>query len=328
MRLLANRIHEHQVDKILHGLDSVADLHQLRAARESSRLWSLGFTGAIPRFALSFTVATFTFAFAGTFADSFALLATFGEFYNFEEQFQGSSLESSIETILKIASLGILIFTTAPLSALSKRNGEDQSVPLDRAERCLRSAVTLYAHAAVCGRTLEASGANRVALSREVKCTGKVEREIRHAWRTTRSAKSVSALPRYQKLSEKRHAAVVIAAVRSHALRIDSQPDEALRELGFLLATVATRCAEGRTGALATEEQLRECEPQTSHEVLRLITVSLVVGTAAVGAALLPIPQAAFGTVVSVVGVLIVALVYRRRAAQGIDILGVMGGGR
>ncbi len=207
------------------------------------------------------------------------------------------------------------------VSRSHKRTARDHLLML---ERRYRASVALYQSAARCGRARVSSGWARPSIEADVKNTYLAEQAIRQAWRTTRPTSG--AITGYRRVHLKRHAGRVVAAVRAASLRVDADPDEGLRELGLMLATIAERCAEGRAGALLDEEQLAGHEPVRDYEALRIMSAAIFVAVAAIGIALLRLPATVAAPLTSAAGVIGVALVYRKAARQGMETMGALFG--
>ncbi|WP_051722346.1 hypothetical protein [Streptomyces albus] len=111
----------------------------------------------------------------------------------------------------------------------------------------------------------------------------RIERDLLRAHHTVGTIASSS--PRHE--SARRHAAHVAGALRQDLVRLDSEPDTALRDLARKLLTIGERYAQGRVGALLPEDDLRDVVPlsvtrEHLKESLRLVAAVL----AALGAAL------------------------------------------
>ena len=85
----------------------------------------------------------------------------------------------------------------------------------------------------------------------------KVERLLFRVHRTSRSIPSRS--PRRPHV--KRHAAHVAGALREQLNRVDTDPDQGLRDLALLLTRIGDNYAAGRPGALLCEEALADVRP-------------------------------------------------------------------
>lgn len=125
----------------------------------------------------------------------------------------------------------------------------------------------------------------------------------------------------------KRHAGLVVAALRRAEARVDSDGDAALTLLAALLTAVAERVAEGRIGALLDEQHLpADLTPARDLEPLRLSAAAVLVTACAVGVAFLPLPDGADVYVIGGCGIVILAVLYGRRVHQFLDLLGVIRG--
>ncbi|MFJ2638115.1 hypothetical protein [Streptomyces sp. NPDC087511] len=82
------------------------------------------------------------------------------------------------------------------------------------------------------------------------------------------------------------HAALVAGALRAESLKIDADPNATLPRLGAMLAVIGERCAEGRIGAMLSEEFLAEATPVSlTRTAIRESVHVIVVVTAAMVAA-------------------------------------------
>ncbi|MFK4600477.1 hypothetical protein [Streptomyces pristinaespiralis] len=125
-----------------------------------------------------------------------------------------------------------------------------------------------------------------------------------------------------------------VKAVRAHVRRvvkcldaaeaqIDVDGDQALPKLVSLLDQVVDRYAEGRLGALLDEAKLTAYPAGRDWEALRLAILAVVIGVGAVGAGFLALSDPVTTVLIASVGVLGVALLYRKNLTRGIDLLGL-----
>lgn len=110
-----------------------------------------------------------------------------------------------------------------------------------------------------------------------------IERDLLRAHRTVGTMASSS--PRHT--AARRHAAHVAGALREDLVRLDSEPDMALRDIAQKLITIGEQYAQGHVSALLPDDALGDVVPlsitrETLKESLRL-TVAIL---AALGAAL------------------------------------------
>lgn len=176
-------------------------------------------------------------------------------------------------------------------------------------ERRLRAALILYGHAAQCGRSLSARGLVRESMANSAREISQAERLVLRAWKTSRLRRSKPSRRRRSEL--KNHAGRVVSVMRTVAARVDADPDEGLRELGLLLVRIGDRLAEGRVGALLDETELQDHEAVRDWEVLRTLVAALIVAAAAVGIALLHLPDQVAGPLTTVAGVIVLVTLFR-----------------
>jgi hypothetical protein len=125
----------------------------------------------------------------------------------------------------------------------------------------------------------------------------------------------------------KTHAGLVVSALHRAEARIDNEGTQALSELASLLMTIARRVAEGRIGALVDPPHLEGLSPARDWEPIRLAAAASLFAATALGAAFLPLPDGAHTYLVGGCGVLILTLLYGRRAYQLLNLLASIRGG-
>ncbi|MGW1811544.1 hypothetical protein [Streptomyces sp. NPDC002078] len=123
------------------------------------------------------------------------------------------------------------------------------------------------------------------------------------------------------------HAGLVVAALRRAEARVDIDGQDAVPELGGLLITVAERITEGRIGALLDDGHLTDLTPARDWEPFRLAAAAVLFAASAVGVSLLHLPDGANAYVIGGCGVVILTLLYGRRAYQFLNVLGTVRGG-
>ncbi|WP_280854395.1 MULTISPECIES: hypothetical protein [unclassified Streptomyces] len=104
----------------------------------------------------------------------------------------------------------------------------------------------------------------------------RIERDLLRAHRTVRTIAWSS--PRHA--SARQHAAHVAGALRQDLVRLDSEPDVALRDIAQKLISIGERYAQGRVGALLPHDALADVTPlsitrETLKESLRLVVAIL-----------------------------------------------------
>ncbi|MCX4792631.1 hypothetical protein OG369_43430 [Streptomyces sp. NBC_01221] len=117
------------------------------------------------------------------------------------------------------------------------------------------------------------------------------------------------------------HVRRVVKCLNAAEARIDVEGDQALIELVVLLGQVADRYAEGRLGALVDAEKLTRYQAGRDWEALRLALLAVVVAAGAAGAGFLALSEPVTVVLIASVGVLGVALLYRKNLPQGIRLL-------
>jgi hypothetical protein len=180
--------------------------------------------------------------------------------------------------------------------------------------------VLLMLSAVHCGRTyaqLQAQGTldlPRVSVRR-------AERVVRRAWR-----KRHDRVRWHQRRELKVHAARVVSALRQAEARQGQDPDEALRTMATLLATIAHRYAEGRTGQLLDEQQMAGAEPVPDRSWLHLLAAGVGIVAVLVGLAHAGLPEVATGPVVALIITAVLTLIYRGRLPGLGDLIDIVRG--
>lgn len=148
------------------------------------------------------------------------------------------------------------------------------------------------------------------------------ERVVWSAWRTRHGR-----IRRARRGELKRHAAVVVGAVRAMEARQDSEADTSrvLEDTAVMLLKIAQRYAEGRTLALLDAEELQNVTPAQSREWMRLISLGLIVTGTVTGALIAGLPDAAATPLIGVISLLAWSILYGGRMV-GSDLVDVMRG--
>ncbi|QIY92980.1 hypothetical protein HEP87_00350 [Streptomyces sp. S1D4-11] len=89
----------------------------------------------------------------------------------------------------------------------------------------------------------------------------------------------------------------------------------------MLLDQVADRYADGRIGALLDEEKLTGYPAGRDWEALRLAFLAVVIAAGAVGVGFLALSEPVTVVLIASVGVVGVALLYRKNLRQGMGLL-------
>ncbi len=127
-------------------------------------------------------------------------------------------------------------------------------------------------------------------------------------------------LGKYRRAAVKQHAALVVAALRHAEARIDAEGTSALPALAHLLVTIASRYAVGRTAALLDEEDLEGMTPARDWEPLRMALSAVLIAAAALWATWMDLPEGADAYVIGGAGILVLVLVYGRRARRALEV--------
>lgn len=184
--------------------------------------------------------------------------------------------------------------------------------------RAFRPVVAVLGAVRACGAVYGAAGPQRTedlwVLAQSMKV---VRKELRRAHRVRGS------LPRRsgRVKAVRAHVLRVVKCLDAAEARIDVDGDQALPALVALLDHVAERYADGRLGALLDKETLTNYPAGRDWEALRLAFLAAVIGIGAVGAGFLALSDPVTTVLIASVGVLGVALLYRKNLTRGIDIL-------
>ncbi|MDX3260845.1 hypothetical protein PV336_16635 [Streptomyces sp. MI02-2A] len=175
-----------------------------------------------------------------------------------------------------------------------------------------------------CGDARKASVESRPLRLRFVASNvNEVSKAIRRAYRTRGTLAAFS----HRRRLMKKHAGVVVAALRAAEARLDSDPNQALHDLGVLILKIAERYVDGRIGQLLDEDELADLQPAPDREPLRLILSAVLFGAGATGIVLAPVPEAAQTYLVGACGLLVLSLIYGRGASKALGLLAALRGG-
>lgn len=172
-----------------------------------------------------------------------------------------------------------------------------------------------------CGSVHGAAGQQRTdGLKRHAVYMDVVRSELRRAHRV------LGTLPAGDRRRAVRaHVRRVMKCLNAAEARIDVDGDHALSALVVFLGQVADRYADGRLGALLDEEKLTDYPPGRDWEALRVVllavVIAVVIAVGAVGAGFLVLSCPVTGILIITVGVLGVALLYRKNLAKGMGLL-------
>ncbi|MFJ4331187.1 hypothetical protein [Streptomyces sp. NPDC088935] len=119
------------------------------------------------------------------------------------------------------------------------------------------------------------------------------------------------------------HVRRVVQCLNDAEKQIDVKGDQALPLLVGHLSQIADQYADERLGALLDEDSLRNYQAGQDWEALRLAGLAVVVGIGAVAAGFLALSDPVTVILVFSVGVLGVALLYRKNLPRGLGFLGL-----
>ncbi|MFF9364455.1 hypothetical protein [Streptomyces griseoluteus] len=147
------------------------------------------------------------------------------------------------------------------------------------------------------------------------RCVASAARRQRHlVWRS------------HRRRALKKHAGLVVAALRAAEAKIDTVGPDALTEVAKILVTIADRYCQGRPGALLDESELTDLQPAKDREPLRAAAVAVLIVAMTVGAALFGVAAEAMPVLIGAFGMVAVTVVYGRRARQMTDMIGTIRG--
>lgn len=117
------------------------------------------------------------------------------------------------------------------------------------------------------------------------------------------------------------HSKLVVAALQQAERKLDTDRDQALKDIADLMLTISERYVDGRVGALLDESQLSGLEPVANREWMRLLTAIVLTVSSALGIALLGLPSSAVPYVMGGVGLLCFTAVFGQRSSRTLDLL-------
>ncbi|MFD4711938.1 hypothetical protein ACFWN5_20025 [Streptomyces sp. NPDC058430] len=166
---------------------------------------------------------------------------------------------------------------------------------------------------------------------RQARMLRRVSKRLRAVLRNLPDAPSARrSVPRLsaRKRALKAHARHVAAALRVIELRIDTEPDEALRELACALVQVSDRYCHARLGVLLDDHYLQGVEQPPNRELLRWVLALLVAGGSVTGLAVSGIlPEPVEGIVYTIAILLSLTIVFGRKIQRSIEVLAAITGG-
>ncbi|SHN37947.1 hypothetical protein SAMN05216499_1584 [Actinacidiphila paucisporea] len=149
-----------------------------------------------------------------------------------------------------------------------------------------------------------------------------VARAVRRAHRTRGAVPFRS----HRRRILKRHAGLVVAALRAAEGKIDSAPESALPNLAELVLRISENYIGGRIGQLLDDADLQGLEPVADREPLRIIAAACICGGTAVGISFTALPDEAKTYLIGVGGVIGLTIIYGRNARRAFDILATLRG--
>ncbi|MEU1670218.1 hypothetical protein ABZ547_42835 [Streptomyces sparsogenes] len=133
--------------------------------------------------------------------------------------------------------------------------------------------------------------------------------------------RSIVAFQSHRKKALRQHVELVSAALQKVTLKLDSDPDIAVREIASLVLRVCESHAQRRVGALLDESYLTGLEPVQSREWIRLsVTVTATV-LIVLGVSFLDPPAAVQPLIIGMVGLMAFTAAYGPRAPQALTLL-------
>ncbi|WP_432166097.1 hypothetical protein [Streptomyces sp. bgisy031] len=166
---------------------------------------------------------------------------------------------------------------------------------------------------------------------RQARMLRRVSKRLRAVLRNVPDAPSARrSVPRLsaRKRALKAHARRVAAALRAIEQRIDTEPDEALRELACALVQVSDRYCHARLGVLLDDHYLQDIEQPPNRELLRWVVALLVAGGSVTGLAVSGmLPEPVEGIVYTIAILLSLTIAFGRKIQRSIEVLAAITGG-
>jgi hypothetical protein len=144
--------------------------------------------------------------------------------------------------------------------------------------------------------------------------------------RLHRSSSSLPLISHRRKIL-KRHARLVVAALRRAEAGLDSGVNEALHDTGALLIQIANRIAHDQIGHLLDDSQIENLEPARDPEPIRLVAAAASIAAAAVSVSFMHLPEGSNIYVIGGLSTAILAVIYGPRVHQMVSVFGAFRGG-
>ncbi|MFH9588097.1 hypothetical protein ACH4LS_23565 [Streptomyces luteogriseus] len=220
----------------------------------------------------------------------------------------------SVVVSLAMAGVGAVIVYGSGYVGAAWLRGSPYVVPFitDRAPSAFRAHwPTNYFVEAIwaCAEAHQATGEAKVA---KLVAVSDALKDVANAVVRAHRTRGTVPLRSHRRVVLQQHARLVVSKLQETERKLDTDPGPALRELGELLLTIATRYAEGRIGCLLDDESLKDVQPvryRTGDALRAAVAVVLTVATV-FAVASLDLPQAIEGYVIAGSGVAVLIMVY------------------
>lgn len=221
-----------------------------------------------------------------------------------------TSLINAGTLVLAVAVVILIRRSGSPPSTRTRRNenAPRQMLPVMEIKLAVSRCTDTY-----CGSARRASSARALADAIRV-----ASRTVSRMHRTSRRLPSRS----HRRRQLKRHAGLVVAALRQAEARIDVEGTAAIPELARLLMKIADRYVQGRLGALLDKEELKGLKPVRDWEALRIAAFAVLTAGSAVTVSQTGLPEETRVYAIGACAILASLLVYgRRRVRRGLALL-------
>ncbi|MFJ7187377.1 hypothetical protein [Streptomyces bacillaris] len=169
-----------------------------------------------------------------------------------------------------------------------------------------------------CGAVSLTIGPGRTDGLRELaRSMGGVRRALRRAHRS----RGTLTLRGDRRKEVRAHVRRVVQCLNDAEKQVDVQGDQALPLLVKHLSQIADQYADGRLGALLDEDSLGDYQAGRDWEALRLAGLAVVIAIGAVATGFLALSDPVAVVLIFSVGVLGVAMLYRKNLTRGLDFL-------
>ncbi|MFD8387116.1 hypothetical protein ACFV2X_53025 [Streptomyces sp. NPDC059679] len=188
-----------------------------------------------------------------------------------------------------------------------------------------------YALVMQCADVIHAcANARRTGGERKALMLRKVSKRLKVVLRNVAGAhRSRGSVPRlsYRRKPLKQHARHVSAALRALETNLDTNSDDALRDIADTLLTISDRYCHARLGALLEEAQLEGVDPLPDRDLLRWIAALVLAAGSVTGLALTgAVPEAAEPFVYPLTVLAALTVAFRRNVQRAIEVLGAITG--